>query len=207
MSFFDPDINPETEEATNTALVAIINMKEPVQGKSSSDLTSRFPAISEQGNLYVMVLYTYDDNTILVEPLPRRSDAEQLKAYKKILTRAQAGTPLTMHLMDNEASKAVKNLLTREFKLEYQLVPPHIHHRNAAEHAIRTFKNHFIAGLSSVDKDFSNSPLGPTTTTSGDHIKPTVSFKKKSKKYPPTKPFTEFSTTTRTHWHLLDAKV
>ena len=37
---------------------------------------------------------------------------------------------------------------------KYQLVPPHIHRRNAAERAIQTFKNHFIAGLSSVHKLF-----------------------------------------------------
>ena len=39
----------------------------------------------------------------------------------------------------------------------YQLVPPGCHCRNAAERAIRTFKNHFIAGLCSVDENF---PIG-----------------------------------------------
>jgi hypothetical protein len=38
--------------------------------------------------------------------------------------------------------------------IDYQLVPPKVHRRNAAERAIRTFKNHFIAGLCSVDKNF-----------------------------------------------------
>ena len=38
--------------------------------------------------------------------------------------------------------------------MEYQLVPPHIHRRNASERAIRTFKNHFIAGLASTDPNF-----------------------------------------------------
>jgi hypothetical protein len=38
--------------------------------------------------------------------------------------------------------------------IAYQLVPPHCHRRNAAEHAIRTFKEHFVAGLSSVDPSF-----------------------------------------------------
>jgi len=38
--------------------------------------------------------------------------------------------------------------------IDFQLVPPHVHCCNAAEQAIRTFKNHFIAGLCSVDKDF-----------------------------------------------------
>ena len=35
-----------------------------------------------------------------------------------------------------------------------QLVPPHLHIRNSAERAIQTFKNHFIAGLASVNKNF-----------------------------------------------------
>jgi hypothetical protein len=38
--------------------------------------------------------------------------------------------------------------------VEYQLVPPHCHQRNAAERAIHTFKEHFVAGLASVDPDF-----------------------------------------------------
>jgi hypothetical protein len=38
--------------------------------------------------------------------------------------------------------------------IAYQLVPPHCHRRNAAERAIRTFKEHFVAGLSSVDPAF-----------------------------------------------------
>jgi hypothetical protein len=33
-------------------------------------------------------------------------------------------------------------------------VPPHCHRRNAAERAIRNFKEHFVAGLSSVDPTF-----------------------------------------------------
>ena len=33
-------------------------------------------------------------------------------------------------------------------------MPPHAHRRNAAERAIRTFKNHFIAGLASTDPTF-----------------------------------------------------
>ena len=38
--------------------------------------------------------------------------------------------------------------------VEFQLVPPGVHQHNAAERAICTFKNHCIAGLCSVDKNF-----------------------------------------------------
>jgi hypothetical protein len=52
--------------------------------------------------------------------------------------------------MDNELSIALKSYFM-ENDMTYQLVPSHCHRRNAAESAIRTFKEHFIAGLSSVD--------------------------------------------------------
>jgi hypothetical protein len=39
--------------------------------------------------------------------------------------------------------------------IAYQLMPPHCHRRNAAERTIRTFKEHFVARLSSVDPSFS----------------------------------------------------
>jgi hypothetical protein len=151
----DEDTAPTTDTTTNMAYATILDLEQDeCTGKSYSDLTGRFPAKSQQGNLYVLILYTYDDNAILVEPLKTRSDADQLKAYEAILTRAGKGTALTMHWMDNEASIAIKRLLTEQFKLEYQLVPPHTHRRNAAERAIRTFKNHFIAGLCSADNEF-----------------------------------------------------
>jgi hypothetical protein len=38
--------------------------------------------------------------------------------------------------------------------MSYQLVPPHCHRVNAAEQAIRTFKEHFKAGLATVDPAF-----------------------------------------------------
>jgi hypothetical protein len=36
--------------------------------------------------------------------------------------------------------------------MDIHLVPPHNHHVNAAKQAIATFKEHFIAGLATVDK-------------------------------------------------------
>ena len=39
-------------------------------------------------------------------------------------------------------------------KISYQYVPLHCKRRNAAERALRTFKNHFIGTLCTVDKDF-----------------------------------------------------
>ena len=58
-----------------------------------------------------------------------------------------------MFILDNETSNNLLNAFEKE-NINYQLVPPHIHRRNAAERAIDTWKNHFIAGLSSIHPEF-----------------------------------------------------
>ena len=57
------------------------------------------------------------------------------------------------HFMDNKASTAL-NLTMSTMNTKYQLVPPSNHRENNAERSIQTFKNHFIVGLCSIDKDF-----------------------------------------------------
>jgi hypothetical protein len=58
-----------------------------------------------------------------------------------------------LYILDNEASAEFKKSL-KKYGVEYQLVPPHVHRRNAAERAIQTFKNHFLAFLATCDPDF-----------------------------------------------------
>jgi hypothetical protein len=119
-------------------------------GKSYSDLTGRFPNRSDTGNLYILVLYFYDNNVILVEPLQNRSNHQQVQAYKRIIDQANKGTTLQIHWMDNEASAAVKETLkksttwtTNWSRHTFTDAMP------LAEQAIRTFKNHFIAKMCS----------------------------------------------------------
>ena len=57
------------------------------------------------------------------------------------------------YIMDNECSKYLQQALKKN-NLDYQLVPPNQHRRNAAERAIRTFKNHLLAGLATCDPKF-----------------------------------------------------
>jgi hypothetical protein len=140
---------------TNMMFPTILDLDEvPITGKSYSDLTGRFPAKSQQGNLYMLILYTYNNNAILAKQLKSRSNANQLKAYQAILKCAGGSAPLTMYWMENEALLAIERLLANEFKLDYQLVPPHTHYQNLTEWAIWIFKNHFVAGLCSANNDF-----------------------------------------------------
>jgi hypothetical protein len=48
----------------------------------------------------------------------------------------------------------IKKKTLKKYQLEYQLVPPHLHRRNAAERAIHTYKNHLLACLATCDPNF-----------------------------------------------------
>jgi hypothetical protein len=83
-----------------------------------------------------------------------RSSSEWVKAYDTIHQELTVkGFKPKLQTLDNEASAALKNFFTVN-DIAYLVVPPHCHRRNAAERAIRTFKEHFVAGLSSVDPSF-----------------------------------------------------
>ncbi len=53
--------------------------------------------------------------------------------------------------MDNKCCTAVEKYIRSE-NINIQIVPPHNHRANAAERAIATFKEHFIAALATVDQ-------------------------------------------------------
>ena len=58
-----------------------------------------------------------------------------------------------MNIMDNQATKHIKAFLTEQ-QCKLQLVKPHNHRLNAAERAIQTFKDAFIATLATMDSNF-----------------------------------------------------
>jgi hypothetical protein len=123
------------------------------QGQLYTDLTGKFPVRSTKGNSYVMVWYVYDCNYVKVIPIKSRSDSEWVKAYTIHQELTVKGFTPKLQTLDNKASAALNNFFTAN-DVDYQLVPPHCHRRNAAERAIRTFKEYFVAGLSSVDPTF-----------------------------------------------------
>ncbi|KAI2491412.1 Reverse transcriptase (RNA-dependent DNA polymerase) [Fragilaria crotonensis] len=145
-----PESDPNNTR-THHCFAAVV---EPATGQIHTDQTGRFVVASSTGNNYILVLYDYDSNSILVEPMLNRTGACILNAFQVLHARlVTAGLKPQLQRLDNECSTALKTFLTNE-SIDYQLVPPGLHRRNAAERAIRTFKNHFIAGLCSVDKKF-----------------------------------------------------
>ena len=124
------------------------------QDLSPQTQTGGFPILSNQGNKYVMILYKYDCNTILVKPMKSRTISEILRAYKVLHTRlCTRGLKPNFQRLDNEAPEHLQQFMTSS-DVNFQLVPPHFHRSNPAERAIRTFKNYFIAGLCGVDSNF-----------------------------------------------------
>jgi hypothetical protein len=124
------------------------------QGQLYTDLTGKFPVRSRKGNSYVMFSYVYDCNYVKVIPMKSRSASEWVKAYDHIHQELTVkGFKPKLQTLNNEASTALKHFFTAN-DVAYQLVPPHCHRRNAAQRAIRTFKEHIVAGLSSVDPTF-----------------------------------------------------
>ena len=96
-----------------------------------------------------------DSNAILVEPLKSRKDPELTRAYKTIMLRLKkAGIVPKKHILDNEVSEAMKEVIREEYNMEMELVLPGCHCRNAAEVAIRNFKAHFLSVLAGTAKDF-----------------------------------------------------
>ena len=151
----DEDKAPIAQATTMRTRASLLSLEtfQPKQ-KGYLDLTGKFPYQSARGNQYLLVAYDYDSNAILVQALPNRQKATITKSWKSINDiLAKSGAQPIIYVMDNEASADLKSAMHSK-DIKYELVPPHIHRRNAAERAIRTFKNHFIAGLASLDPNF-----------------------------------------------------
>ena len=118
------------------------------------DLTGRFPYCSSRGNEYLLISYHYDANAIQGIPLPNRKAATLTRGWVKMHQQYnKAGVPPTTWILDNETSRDLKAAMSTK-NVHIQLVPLHNHRANATERAIQTFKNHFKAGLASLDPNF-----------------------------------------------------
>jgi len=90
----------------------------------------------------------------LATPITNLDDKSIFEAYKANFEMLEAkGYKPKVNVMDNQATKYIKKFLT-EKGCQLQLMEPHNHCVNAAERAIQTFKDAFIAALATTDRDF-----------------------------------------------------
>mmetsp|Transcript_8669 Transcript_8669/g.12595 ORF Transcript_8669/g.12595 Transcript_8669/m.12595 type:complete len:139 (+) Transcript_8669:1-417(+) len=112
----------------------------PGTGKIYRDLTGKFPYMSSRGNQYLLIVYDYDSNAILQHPLRNKSGKDIMEGYMTIIQSLTAkGLKPRLQTMANKASTALQQNPT-SLNINFQLVPPQVHRRNAVERAIQTFK-------------------------------------------------------------------
>jgi hypothetical protein len=121
-----------------------------------TDLPDAFSVRSLKSMQYMFVAYIYNLNAILVHAVPSKNNAAMITAFTKILaTLAARGYKPTLNITYSECSKMVEAYI-KSNKMDIHLVPRHNHRVNTAERAITTFKEHFIKGLATVNR---NCPL------------------------------------------------
>ena len=124
-----------------------------VDEANHSDLTGRFPITSRRGFAYILV--SVWRGYIHADLLKSRSSTDYVEAFRNALQffKTKGNIRITLQRLDNETSGILDYFLRSKVdSVEY--VPPNSHRANKAERAIRTFKNHFIACLSTTDSTF-----------------------------------------------------
>ena len=105
-------------------------------------------------NNYILGAYHYDANNILTTPLNNITGTCILSGITKIYDKLRnRGLTPKLHITNNEVSENLKQYFEYS-DIQLQLVPAHMHLRNSSERAVKTFKNHFIATLCTVDPRF-----------------------------------------------------
>ena len=148
------DYHPPGEQEKFNQIFCYAGVIDKKDGTIYVDNTGNFPITSIDGMRAVFILYDWTSNAILATPIATTTDEKMIAAFKDNITYlSKRGFKPSFNIIDNVASKAIKTYLENE-KIKMQAVEPNNHRVNAAERAIQTFKNHFIAGLSIGDKDF-----------------------------------------------------
>jgi hypothetical protein len=125
-----------------------------LKGLICNDLPGRFPFVSSRGHNYIFILYDYDSNAILAEPIKSRQTEHLIQGYEACYKRLKrAGITPILQRLDNEISKELIHCIERK-QLKYQLAHAYDHRNNLAERAIQTFKAHFISVLNGTDERF-----------------------------------------------------
>jgi hypothetical protein len=93
--------------------------------------TGRFPVISSTLNVCIMLLYEYDRNAIMAEPIKNSKSAKLLRLFQ-VMEQKMTSRGLKPKLMtlENETSRLLKDYLHDQY-ISVQLVPPYFHRRSA----------------------------------------------------------------------------
>ena len=143
----------EDDMVTKTIQLSDLSPEERKALAAYFDATGRFPFQSEEGYEYMLV--SVYKNYIHVEPMIDRRAPSYVTAYRSTINFFQSkGHILSVCRLDNESSILLENFFNEEVKIEFNFIAAGNHRANKAERAIQSWKNHFIAGIATVDPDF-----------------------------------------------------
>jgi hypothetical protein len=151
-----PNMRPILSLTTNQLQLCFVLAPSQIRsgGVIYNDLTGYFPFISIDRSVCFFALYHYNTNAILMKAIIFFDDHSIYEAYKEVFEMLDAkGYNSLMNVMDNQATKYIQQFLTKK-ECDLQVVEPHSHRVNAAEQAIQTFKDAFIAALATTDSEF-----------------------------------------------------
>ena len=118
------------------------------------DLTGSFPITSARGHKYIFVLYDYDSNAILAEPIFSWEKVHILAGYKYCYAHIHwAGIQPIIQRIDKKTSDQIISEIQAN-NLDSQYAAAGNHRLNPSERAIQTFKNHLISILNGADATF-----------------------------------------------------
>jgi hypothetical protein len=107
------DLQPTPIQQRSNAVFTAYHLVGAHNGVIYTDPTGAFPVTSRAGHKYLLVLYDFDSNAILAEPMKARSNDEALQAYKALYdTLTTRGCKPSLNILDNEASRAIKRAIT-----------------------------------------------------------------------------------------------
>ena len=120
--------------------------------RADADPTGQFPVIAIDGERYMLVAVHLDTGYIHVVPLISRDAAALTAAYEEMLDFfKQRMHAVEMVRLDQECPPLLQQAFRLAF-VNHQRAPAGNHRTNSAERAIRSWKNHFIASLCTMDR-------------------------------------------------------
>ena len=125
---FHPHRHDMNTPKTHNCFITICH---PSQNQKTGflDLTGRFPYRSSRGNQYILTVYDYDSNAILVKAIKNRQAETITNAWKSIVAKLEKqNIQPTIFIMDNEASEDLK-IAMKSSNYNFQLVPPENHQK------------------------------------------------------------------------------
>ena len=108
-----PNIIADDNDQSITKIFCFGAFADKQSGIVYHDLMGSFPFMSFDGSVCFFVLYHYESNAILAKPIAGLDDVSIFNAYKQYFDELKGkGFKPKLNIMDNQATKHVKKILT-----------------------------------------------------------------------------------------------